>query len=181
VSATNEHGLTPQQDLFAREVARGRSQAEAYRMAYPKSRAWKEKTLHPRASTLMSNSNVATRVATLQKAAADEVVVDRNRLLREMLRLALADPRGLVDAKGDLKNLGELDDDIAAAVASVEVDKDGKLKYRLWDKGAAQEKLAKFLGLYREDNRQQSDPLRALASAILGRTVGPDGLALGDG
>jgi len=181
MSAINEHGLTAQQESFAREVARGRLQSEAYRIAYPRSREWKPETVWSESSRMMSLHKVSARVKEMQQAAADEVVVDRNRLLREMLRLALADPRGLVDKDGGLKNLGELDDDMAAAVASVEVDKDGRLKYRLWDKGAAQEKLAKFLGLYREDNRQHSDSLRALAAAILGRTVGPDGLALGDG
>jgi len=180
MSALNEHGLTPQQEIFAQEVARGKSQADAYRQAYPRSRKWQDHGVWSSASTLRSTTKVSQRIAALQKAAADEVVVDRNRLLREMLRLALADPRRLVDKDGRIKGLHELDDDTAAAVASVKETRSGGLEYKLWDKGAAQEKLAKFLGLYEKDNQQAADPIKDLARALLGNTVGPAGLAFGD-
>ena len=59
--------------------------------------------------------------------------------------------------------LHELSDDMAAAIASVEIDEYGKVKYKLWDKGAAQEKLAKYLGLYAKDNEQAG---KALGAAV---------------
>ena len=37
--------LTPKQEKFAQEVASGKSQADAYREAYPKSKKWKDETL----------------------------------------------------------------------------------------------------------------------------------------
>ena len=180
MSALNEHGLTPQQEIFAQEVARGKSLAEAYRQAYPRSRKWKQETVWSESSTLMSRPKVSKRVEALQQAAAAHVVVEQSTLLREMMRVAFADPRKLVGKDGRIKGLHELDDDTAAAVASVKETRSGGLEYKLWDKGAAQEKLAKFLGLYEKDNQQAADPIKDLARALLGNTVGPAGLAFGD-
>jgi hypothetical protein len=55
--------LTPQQETFARAIALGKTQADAYREAYPKSINWKETTLHPHASTLAASDKVRARVA----------------------------------------------------------------------------------------------------------------------
>ena len=92
----------------------------------------------------------------LREKAEVAAVVTRERLLREIGRLAFVDPRRLLREDGTMLPLHELDDDTAAAIASVEVDEYGKLKYKLWDKGAAQEKLAKVLGVYEKDNEQKA-------------------------
>lgn len=70
--------------------------------------------------------------------------IDPNRVLREAGRLAYSDIRALFDDQGNFLPIKEWPDDIARAVASVEVVKknvttgDGKvddvLKVRLWDK-----------------------------------------------
>lgn len=177
MSATNKYGLTPQQEKFAQEVAKGKTLADAYRVAYPKSKKWGEKTLHPAASKLVADYKVSTRVNDLRDKAEVAAVVTRERLLREIGRLAFVDPRRLLHDNGSMRALHELDDDTAAAIASVEVDEYGKLKYKLWDKGAAQEKLAKHLGVYEKDNRQQSlstvEALTAIFQAAGGTIVKP--------
>lgn len=113
----------------------------------------------------------------LREKAEVAAVVTRERLLREVARLAFADPRRLLREDGTMLQLHELDDDTAAAIASVEVDEYGKLKYKLWDKGAAQEKLAKHLGVYEKDNRQQGlatvEALTAIFQAAGGTIVKP--------
>lgn len=58
------------------------------------------------------------------------------------------------------------------------VSSQGKVKYKMLDKGPAQEKLAKYLGLYEKDNKQRADPMAELAKALLGSVVGPGGLNL---
>ena len=76
--------------------------------------------------------------------------MSRDRLLLEVARLAYADVRQLYDEKGRLKPVAELEDDIAAAIAAIDVSVgpsfDVTKKVRLCDKGAAQERLAKLLG-----------------------------------
>lgn len=180
MSAKNGFGLTPPQDLFARQVAGGLPLAQAYVRAYPKAAAWKAESVRVKSSELASNVNVAKRIQMLQSEAAERAVVSAERLVREIARLAFSDPRKLVDAQGKMLALHELDDDTAAALASVEIDEYGKVKYKLWDKGPAQERLAKFLGLYEKDNRQKTDPLVELTRAMLGSVVGAKGLDLGD-
>ena len=75
--------------------------------------------------------------------------------IREVARLAFSDPRNIVNKDGTVKKLNELDADTAAAVASYEVDKDGVIKYKFWDKNSALEKAAKVQGLYEKDNEQK--------------------------
>lgn len=86
----------------------------------------------------------------VQRKAAQRVAdmladaIDPNRVLREAGRLAYSDIRELFDEAGNFRPIKEWPDDIARAVASVEVVKknvttgDGKvddvLKVRLWDK-----------------------------------------------
>jgi len=88
-------------------------------------------------------------------------------------RLAYSDPRNIMHDDGRIKKLHELDADTAAAVSSYEVDKDGVVKYKFWDKNSALDKAAKFQGLYEKDNEQKSDPLTALLQAIGGAVIGP--------
>ena len=60
------------------------------------------------------------------------------------------------------------DADTAAAVASYEVDKDGVIKYKFWDKNSALEKAAKVQGLYEKDNDQKKDPITIITRRIVG-------------
>jgi len=58
--------LTPMQEKFCQEFIKTGNQSEAYRRAYPKSLKWKPETVTERASVLMRDSNVSTRVKELQ-------------------------------------------------------------------------------------------------------------------
>ena len=77
------------------------------------------------------------------------------RILEEVLRIATADPRRAMREDGTMKQLQELDEDTARAVASLEVvTKPGRgeepptitHKLKFWDKGRATDTLLKSLG-----------------------------------
>lgn len=70
--------LTNQQEKFAQDVASGKSQAEAYRIAYPKSQKWKDESVWAKASHLMGNAKVQARVSELraEHAKANKVTVE---------------------------------------------------------------------------------------------------------
>lgn len=176
MSYRNAHGLTPQQEKFAQEVAKGKTLADAYRVAYPNSKDAKSKSVHEMASTVAAKIKVSSRIEMLREKAEVAAVVTRERLLREISRLAFSDPRRLVNESGAMVPFHELDDDTAAAISSVEVDEYGKVKYKLWDKGAAQEKLAKHLGLYEKDNGQKGaaevEALRAILASMFAAGAG---------
>jgi phage terminase small subunit len=82
--------------------------------------------------------------------------IDPDRVLREAGRVAYSDIRQLFDEKGQLLPIKEWPDDIARAVAGVEVVKrnvdsgDGKLddviKLKLWDKVSKLTNLMKYHG-----------------------------------
>lgn len=82
--------------------------------------------------------------------------IDPDRSLREAARVAYSDIRELFDDKGNFLPVKQWPDDIARAVAGVEVVKknvttgDGKvddvLKVKLWDKGRSLQDLMKHHG-----------------------------------
>ena len=71
---TKPNGLTAKQREFARLVACGHTQAEAYRLAYDVKRA-KPETVARNASKLMHNTYIATEVRELRKAARVEDII----------------------------------------------------------------------------------------------------------
>lgn len=111
------------------------------------------------------------RVKTLLDKRRTEVVaaaeLSTEQTIREVARLAFSDPRNIVHANGTVKKLHELDAETAAAVASYEVDKDGVIKYKFWDKNSALEKAAKVQGLYEKDNDQKNSPVTIITRRIV--------------
>lgn len=79
--------LTAQQEAFALEVASGKSQAEAYRTAYPKSRAWKDSTVWEQASRLMALSKVSARVAAHRTELAQRSLWAREDSVRSLVKV----------------------------------------------------------------------------------------------
>mgnify|MGYP001477607060 CR=1 FL=1 len=66
--------LTPKQERFAQEVASGKSQAEAYRIAFNVKPTTKPETTYKRACELMADRNIRGRVEELKAAAAERVL-----------------------------------------------------------------------------------------------------------
>ena len=109
-------------------------------------------------------------------------MVELRRLLFENARIGFSDIRRLFDAEGRLKPAHDWDDDVAAAVASIETRElfgegpDGKRqiglvhKIKLWDKSAALERLMRHLGMFEKDNAQHR-PLSALSDDELIRKL----------
>ena len=59
--------LTPKQERFVQELIKGKSQREAYKIAYPSSKKWKNESIDSKASNLFKNVKVRTRYEELQK------------------------------------------------------------------------------------------------------------------
>lgn len=80
--------VTPRQEKFAQEVANGHSQAEAYRIAYPKSQLWKDEAVWSMASKLMRN--VSQRVDELRAALAEKALWSREQSVNVLSEIASA-------------------------------------------------------------------------------------------
>lgn len=148
-------GLTPAQAKFAAGLAAGMTQSAAYRDAYPRSLNWKDESVWQCAARLAADAKVAARVAELAAVALEAAGLRAGEVLSEVKRIAFSDIGGIVDVRGRIKLPNQLDPATRAAVASFEIDKDGRIKYRFWDKVAALDKAMRHLGLFEKDNLQQ--------------------------
>lgn len=64
----------PRHELFAQEVASGRTKTDAFIEAYPRAAQWKATAVHVKAAMLGAREEVKARVAYLQQQAADASV-----------------------------------------------------------------------------------------------------------
>lgn len=157
--------LSPQREVFAAELAKGKTQADAHRIAFPKSKSWKDSALYAEASRIASDPKVVARLAELTASGMRKLEITVERVLQERARLAFFDPRKLLDATGRPLSLQELDDDTAACIAGMKVqDKferapDGGqgaastvLEYKLADKNASLTALERHLGMYQVED-----------------------------
>jgi hypothetical protein len=107
----------------------------------------------------------------LKFSAAADITIERT--LKEVARVAYADPGRLFNPDGSMKAIADMDADTRALIASVETTEeqgstgeDGQAgstirtrKVKLWDKNSALEKLLKHLGLYEKGNAQARENL----------------------
>lgn len=148
--------LTARQELFAQGVASGKSKSQAYRDAYPNSTKWKEEAVRVAGAKMIALGNVSVRIKALQTLSADAAVLDGAEIMREIKRLALSDIGGIIGPGGNVLMPNELDAATRAAVASFEIDEDGRVKYKFWDKNTALTNASKIKGLFELDNTQQN-------------------------
>jgi phage terminase small subunit len=172
--------LTPQQLQFA----------EAYCKSYNATKAaieagYSEGTARQQGARLLTRPHVAAAIDRIRtqvtaKAAADlEITVERT--LREVGRLAFFDPRQLYQANGQPIPLHDLPEEVAAAIAGMDVHEmwvgqgaDRTVigvirKWRFADKRASLELLMKHQGLFAADNRQQQAPFSVALAQFIGQ------------
>lgn len=117
--------LTAQQEAFALAVASGKSQADAYREAYPRSKKWKDEVIYVKASELMANGKVLVRVAALRDEitapAKKKLAIDKEWVLRQLIEnVAMAkSAEPVLDNEGN--PVGEYKQNLAAANKALEL------------------------------------------------------------
>lgn len=83
--------ITPKQEKFAQCVADGKTQADAYRIAFDVKPTTKPETVQANASRLMADSMVSARVQELKSALANKALWTREdsvRALEKAMRIA---------------------------------------------------------------------------------------------
>ena len=121
---------------------------------------YSEKSAMAQGCQLMKNPKVAAEIAKRMGKVYGKLEINAEKVLNEIARLAFFDPRKLFESDGGPKQLHELDDDTAMAVAGFEFIElfegtgDQKhaygllKKYKLTDKRASLELLGKYLKLF---------------------------------
>ena len=101
---------------------------------------------------LIQRPDIVAAIRAHDAPALERASVTAERVIREAARVAFADPRRFARPDGTLHALHELDEETAAAIASLTIDErpDGRrfLRLRLHDKMAALVLLGRHLGLF---------------------------------
>lgn len=145
-AAPGEH-LTPRQAAFVREYLVDLNGTQAATRA-----GYSPKTAEEQAVRLLGNVRVSAAISKAMHRRAERVEVKADEVLRELLRLALADVGEAFQADGRLKPIHEMPSDMRRAISgveAVETEDGGTLrKVRFWDKTRALEMLGRHLALF---------------------------------
>ena len=129
--------LTTKQERFVQELIKGKSQRQAYRIAYPSSKEWKDEAVDSKASTLFKNDKVRQRYDELYKKTEEKITYDaaevKNLIIETMMSIV----------KADVMN----DDVDGRAVKNKHWDRNGKVVYDHYDKVEASKMLIGLLGI----------------------------------
>lgn len=144
--------LTAKQAAFVQEylVDLNATQA-AIRAGYSK------KTAYSIGQENLCKPEIQEAIQEEMRKRAERTEITADKVLKEFAKLAFFDPRKLFDEKGNPKDITELDDDTAAALAGLDVvqdiDPDTGItsytkKYKLASKQAALDSLGRHLGMF---------------------------------
>lgn len=132
-----------------------------------------------RAVTMLAKPTVQKVLRDRQDQLAKKHRMTTDSVMSELSKIVHSDLRKLFDANGALLPIHDWPDDMAGAVASIEVEElfEGSgenrrqigftKKVKCWDKNSAIEKAMKHLGLFAEDNRQKLGALAELPRDVL--------------
>ena len=135
--AASRH-LGPQQLRFVAEYLCDFNATAAARRA-----GYSEASAAQQGSRLLRHAHIFDAVQAGLRGLLALPLSDADRVIRETARIAYADPRRLFDPSGKLLAIKDLPDDVAAGLASIEVDEEGRIrKLRHNDKIGALKLLA---------------------------------------
>jgi hypothetical protein len=134
--------LTDQQEIFCHEIVKGKSQFDAYQIAYPASLKWKRNSVDNKASLMASNAKVVQRIERLRAPIVRKTVytvVEAHEEAGRALELAMSTEQ------------------VGAAVAAVQLR--AKLHGLITEKKEI--KLSKFDDLEADDKQTLIETMRA--------------------
>ena len=152
--------MTDAQKRFCDEYLIDLNATRAYKVAYPSCK--KDDTARANSSRLLAKANIQEYVAKRQRQIEKRTEITQDRVLKELAKIAFGDVRKLYTANGALRNIVDLEDDIAGAISGVETyeEYDGRgedrehigdtKKVKMLDKTKALELIGKHLGMFKE-------------------------------
>ena len=73
--------LTEKQEKFVQELLKGKSQREAYKIAYPASKTWKDTSIDVKACEVLKNEKVKLRYDNLKRKIEEKTSMTREKLI----------------------------------------------------------------------------------------------------
>jgi phage terminase small subunit len=161
---TNKEAAASRKKVFTEAyIANGGNATQAAITA-----GYSEATARQQGSRLLTDVDVQVALTARQEKLAAKFELTTEAVLKNLAQAIFFDPRKLYREDGSLKNVTELDDDTAMALAGFEVTEEketvdghrqvvGFTKKVKWlDRNTAREQAMKHLGQYREDNSQRN-------------------------
>ena len=128
-----------------------------------------EKSAHASGSRLLKHVKVRQLIDSRQTELLNKYALDTDDVYRSLAQELHFNPKSLYNEDGSLKAVTDLDDDVAMALAGIEMIQLGtpespvfirKLKWA--PKASAREQLIKIRGMYARDNEQNRPEVRVL-------------------
>lgn len=121
------------------------------------------KTAEVQGVRLLSYAKVQSYIQELKQKLSEKTGITKERIVLELERIGFNNIQDYLDSGNQVKDLTKIDRGLAASVAQIKIENttfDGGEKetitFKLHNKLDALEKLAKYIGLYAEDNKQRS-------------------------
>lgn len=152
--------MTDAQKRFCDEYLIDLNATRAYKVAYPNCK--KDETAKSAGSRLLTKVNVQNYISEKMKEREKRTEVTQDMVIKELAKIAFLDIRKLYTENGQLKNVADLDDDIAGAISSLETlekyegygeDRErigDTQKVKMLDKTKALELLGRHLGIFND-------------------------------
>lgn len=128
---------------------------------------YSKRTAHVQGCNMVKRLKLKEGANRRSLALVEKIAASNERMVEELERIALFDPRRLYHTNGRLKAMHEMDEDTARAIASFDVDvitagRGRKVvgqtyKIRTNDKLVAIDKWMRMNGMFERDNRQRSE------------------------
>jgi phage terminase small subunit len=155
-------------EALCREIVRGAKVTSAYISA-----GYSANSAQPNSSKLLSKDIISARILELKQEAAAGAVLTAQQVLEEFTKLAIANAADYVNDDGTMKPITALTRAQASAIIEIEViaatdKKPARYRYKLADKRAALEALARHYGLFHdkvEHNLMQNWEIAVMAVA----------------
>jgi len=161
-------GLTVKQEKFAQNLFTGMSQREAYKAAYD-AENMTDKSIDEKACELAANVKITERIGQLTEELRLRNTITVEKVLTELSKIGFADIKQYLEYKTaktvvdydketgdpviDYKQIVDVVDSSevdGSVIQEISISKDGTFKFKLHDKMAALEKMAKYLGMFTE-------------------------------
>lgn len=167
--------LSPKQERFIEEYLIDLNATQAAIRA-----GYSGKTAYRQGFENLRKPQIESALRERREQLAAKAGVTQERVVAEYAKLAFLDPAQFFDEKGNLLSVAQMPKDVAAALAGFEVVtkmvKTGEDQYepehlkkiKFVDKKGALDSLARHLGLFEKDNKQQSgaDALKAISDEM---------------
>ena len=157
-------------EVFCQEIIKGKSQRQAYYIAYPSSKKWKEKTVDNRASELCNTREVLGRLEELRKEAENANKITRDNIISELKNIGFSRISDYAEINGPIvriKTLNEMSQEQIGAIASLEQGNYG-IKLKLCDKLKALEMIIKTLGYDKTEPDENLEDTSEAESEVFG-------------